>query len=211
REVKLSELRDSIARLRERVKLVCRTRGSPPPRVHWLKDGVPLHPRRGLRIQHKRRRSKVVISSAKPEDSGRYECVAESTSGHRASLAAQLLVAHDTRIPETKCWTKVLDQLRGDVPKEHNNALIMAPGNKVDSQLIGGELAVKGVPGNDEVIDVAERRASRVGKACGSPPSGSASSYDGQRTTITTPAATSGFHTVLLMAARRQNVSVIPR
>ncbi|KAG7199022.1 hypothetical protein KM043_017933 [Ampulex compressa] len=47
------------------------------------------------------RRSKVVISSAKPEDSGRYECVAESTSGHRASLAAQLLVAHDTRIPET--------------------------------------------------------------------------------------------------------------
>ncbi|XP_076685149.1 membrane-bound neuregulin protein vein [Andrena cerasifolii] len=101
REVTLSELRDSIARLRERVKLVCRTRGSPPPRVHWLKDGIPLHPRRGLRIQHKRRRSKVVISSAKPEDSGRYECVAESTSGHRASLAAQLLVAHDTRIPDT--------------------------------------------------------------------------------------------------------------
>ncbi|KYM80132.1 hypothetical protein ALC53_09226 [Atta colombica] len=268
REVTLSELRDSIARLRERVKLVCRTRGSPPPRVHWLKDGVPLHPRRGLRIQHKRinnqkhknflkkrnikesktccvscknkesiatniylsgrklqkredttslrqcssylhkidiykrgscikgrdqlgnrlvgirastttklwrdrilvitakastatylgsgreinlffllpqhpdfsrcdaylgdlpsaslengstpyaikgrpekgeashsliyrRRSKVVISSVKPEDSGRYECVAESTSGHRASLAAELLVAHDIRIPET--------------------------------------------------------------------------------------------------------------
>lgn len=42
-----------------------------------------------------------MISSAKPEDSGRYECVAESTSGHRASLAAQLLVAHDTKIPET--------------------------------------------------------------------------------------------------------------
>ena len=42
-----------------------------------------------------------MISSARPEDSGRYECVAESTSGHRASLAAQLLVAHDTRIPET--------------------------------------------------------------------------------------------------------------
>ncbi|XP_076661937.1 membrane-bound neuregulin protein vein [Halictus rubicundus] len=101
REVTLSELRDSIVRLRERVKLVCRTKGSPPPRVHWLKDGIPLHPRRGLRIQHKRRRSKVVISSAKPEDTGTYECVAESTSGHRASLAAQLLVAHDTRIPET--------------------------------------------------------------------------------------------------------------
>ncbi|XP_015176247.1 PREDICTED: protein vein [Polistes dominula] len=101
REVSLSELRDSIARFRDRVKLVCRTRGSPPPRVHWLKDGIPLHPRRGLKIQHKRRRSKIVISSAKPEDSGRYECIAESTSGHRASLAAQLLVAHDPRIPET--------------------------------------------------------------------------------------------------------------
>lgn len=46
-----------------------------------------------------------MISSAKPEDSGRYECVAESTSGHRASLAAQLLVAHDTRIPETSEYT----------------------------------------------------------------------------------------------------------
>lgn len=43
----------------------------------------------------------MVISSARPEDSGRYECVAESTSGHRASLAAQLLVARDTRITET--------------------------------------------------------------------------------------------------------------
>ncbi|KAL2725937.1 protein vein [Vespula maculifrons] len=53
------------------------------------------------------RRSKIVISSAKPEDSGRYECIAESTSGHRASLAAQLLVAHDTRIPETSGHTYV--------------------------------------------------------------------------------------------------------
>ncbi|XP_020280346.1 protein vein [Pseudomyrmex gracilis] len=105
REVTLSELRDSIARLRDRVKLVCRTRGSPPPRVHWLKNGVPLYPRRGLRIQHKRRRSKVVISSAKLEDSGTYECVAESTSGHRAQLAAHLLVTSDTRIPETSTAT----------------------------------------------------------------------------------------------------------
>ncbi|XP_023315843.1 protein vein isoform X1 [Trichogramma pretiosum] len=101
REVTLSELRDSVARYRDRVKLVCRTRGSPPPRVHWLKDGLPLQPRRGLRIQHKRRRSKVVISSARSEDSGRYECVAESTSGHRASLAAQLLVVQDMRNPPT--------------------------------------------------------------------------------------------------------------
>ncbi|XP_046753033.1 protein vein isoform X2 [Diprion similis] len=98
REVTLSELRDAVARLQEKVKLVCRTRGSPPPRVHWLKDGMPLHPRRGLRIQHKRRRSKVVIASAVAEDSGRYECVAESTAGHRAALAAKLLVTH---APET--------------------------------------------------------------------------------------------------------------
>ncbi|XP_034938403.1 protein vein isoform X2 [Chelonus insularis] len=101
REVTLSELRDSVARTRERVKLVCRTRGSPPPRVHWLKDGLPLYPRRGLRIQHKRRRSKVVIASARPEDSGRYECIAQSTSGYQASLAAQLLVVHDTKATET--------------------------------------------------------------------------------------------------------------
>ncbi|XP_008550510.1 protein vein isoform X1 [Microplitis demolitor] len=101
REVTLTELRDSVARTRERVKLVCRTRGSPPPRVRWLKDGVPLYPRRGLRIQHKRRRSKVVIASARPEDSGRYECVAQSTSGYRASLAAQLLVVNDIKVTET--------------------------------------------------------------------------------------------------------------
>ncbi|KAK0182805.1 hypothetical protein PV327_000903 [Microctonus hyperodae] len=101
REVTLSELRDSVARTRERIKLVCRTRGSPPPRVHWLKDGVPLYPRRGLRIQHKRRRSKVVIASAREEDSGRYECIAQSTSGYRASLAAQLLVTNDAKIMET--------------------------------------------------------------------------------------------------------------
>ncbi|XP_011305873.1 protein vein [Fopius arisanus] len=101
REVTLSELRDSVAKTRERVKLVCRTRGSPPPRVHWLKDGVPLNPRRGLKIQHKRRRSKLVIISARPEDSGRYECIAQSSSGYRASLAAQLLVVHDAKIPDT--------------------------------------------------------------------------------------------------------------
>lgn len=101
REVTLSELRDSVVRFQDRVKLVCRTRGSPPPKVHWLKDGIPLHPRRGLRIQHKRRRSKIVIVSAKLEDSGRYECVAESTSGHQASLAAQLLVTQDITNQET--------------------------------------------------------------------------------------------------------------
>lgn len=50
--------------------------------------------------------------------------------------------------------------------------------------------------------------SSRVGKACGSPPSGSASSYDGQRATITALPATSGFHIALLMAARWRNVSV---
>lgn len=50
----------------------------------------------------------MVISSARPEDSGRYECVAESTSGHRASLAAQLLVARDTRIPETSEYSNPL-------------------------------------------------------------------------------------------------------
>lgn len=51
-----------------------------------------------------RQRSKIVISSAGPEDSGRYKCVAESTSGHRASLEAQLVVAHDIRIPESSMY-----------------------------------------------------------------------------------------------------------
>ncbi|XP_015605949.1 protein vein isoform X2 [Cephus cinctus] len=101
-EVTLSNLNDSNVKITDTVRLVCRTSGSPPPRVHWLKDGLPLHPRRGLRIQHKRRRSKVVIKSARLDDSGRYECVAESTSGHRASLAAELRVLYDTsRSPET--------------------------------------------------------------------------------------------------------------
>ena len=52
-----------------------------------------------------RRRSKVVIASVRQEDSGKYACVAESTSGHRASLAAQLLVASDIRITDTSKYT----------------------------------------------------------------------------------------------------------
>lgn len=60
-----------------------------------------------------RRRSKVVIASAREEDSGRYECIAQSTSGYRASLAAQLLVTNDAKIMETSEFIKyiyILDQ-----------------------------------------------------------------------------------------------------
>lgn len=69
-----------------------------------------------------------MISSAKPEDSGRYECIAESTSGHRASLAAQLLVAHDTRIPETSKYD--------DVSYEINEIFISHIGIKLNTLLV---------------------------------------------------------------------------
>ncbi|XP_044740187.1 protein vein isoform X2 [Chrysoperla carnea] len=98
----VSELNDVTLKWGKKLKLVCRTQGFPPPRVHWLKNGTDNFLRlKRVRIQHRRRQSTLVISKVKLEDAGRYECSARGVIGPPITKSAFVRVLNNTRTENT--------------------------------------------------------------------------------------------------------------
>ncbi|KAK3931232.1 Protein vein, partial [Frankliniella fusca] len=85
-------LRDVTLRERRRLRLVCRTQGTPLPAVLWYKDGARITASRRVRILHNRKKSALVIGRVKPSDAGRYECKAVSVIGRQDSASAAVSV-----------------------------------------------------------------------------------------------------------------------
>ena len=59
--------------------LECHVTGTPAPQIHWLKDGLPLTLRPGVRLLANRRQLEIFRSQV--TDAGRYTCVAENEGG----------------------------------------------------------------------------------------------------------------------------------
>ncbi|XP_052121833.1 protein vein isoform X3 [Frankliniella occidentalis] len=94
-------LRDVTLRARRRLRLVCRTQGTPLPAVLWYKDGVRVTPSRRVRVQHNKKKSALIIARVKPSDGGRYECKAVSVIGRQDSASAAVSVQVDARQDNT--------------------------------------------------------------------------------------------------------------
>ncbi|XP_022665510.1 uncharacterized protein LOC111269319 isoform X3 [Varroa jacobsoni] len=78
------------------LRLRCILRGNPLPYVYWTKDGVPLQTNMSsgrFLIRHKRRRSRLNLSSVRTTDSGEYRCTASNViSRHPASASVHVTV-----------------------------------------------------------------------------------------------------------------------
>lgn len=75
----------------ETVALQCKADGSPPPRITWQHNDQPLRP--SDRHHFTADNQLLVITSASPEDAGRYTCLMSNTLG-TARNHSQLVVTH---------------------------------------------------------------------------------------------------------------------
>ena len=81
-----------VASLNTTVVLRCKPpSGSPAPNVTWYKNGEPLIPRRGKRVQVTYKND-LVIRRLRRSDSGKYQCVAENMATRREGLVMTLEV-----------------------------------------------------------------------------------------------------------------------
>ncbi|XP_055620994.1 protein vein isoform X2 [Toxorhynchites rutilus septentrionalis] len=63
----------------KRVRLVCKVRGQPPPKVTWFKDKRSINRNVTKYAQvHLKKRSELIIHSVIPSDAGEYECRAKN-------------------------------------------------------------------------------------------------------------------------------------
>ncbi|XP_031619901.1 protein vein isoform X2 [Contarinia nasturtii] len=77
----IESLMANNATIREgkRLRIVCKVRGHPPPKVTWFKDDRSIAKNRSrYQFVHLRRRSELIIKSAFVNDSGLYECRAKN-------------------------------------------------------------------------------------------------------------------------------------
>ncbi|XP_005467522.1 vascular endothelial growth factor receptor kdr-like [Oreochromis niloticus] len=60
------------------LRLVCNASAVPPPKIMWLKDGVPLEENPGITLGED---GTLIIERVKKDDEGLYECIASNTEG----------------------------------------------------------------------------------------------------------------------------------
>ena len=64
------------------LELIAKVDGKPTPKVQWAKDGVPIEPTQGLKIETKADGTVVLsVDQAKAENAGEYALIVKSTSG----------------------------------------------------------------------------------------------------------------------------------
>ncbi|KAG8436526.1 hypothetical protein GDO86_007581 [Hymenochirus boettgeri] len=67
---------------RENVTLSCEATGIPVPQITWLKDGLPILEYTNHHVDYKTQ--SLLIVNAMLRDSGRYQCIASNSAGHRS-------------------------------------------------------------------------------------------------------------------------------
>ncbi|XP_071438587.1 pro-neuregulin-2, membrane-bound isoform-like [Hetaerina americana] len=112
----VSGLRDVTLRVKQKLRLVCRTKGNPLPAVAWYKDGQRIQSNKRIRITTKKRRSSLVIPRLRMDDEGVYECRAVSVTGASAAISARVTVAPGAPSPPTKNTTTLWPLLGGPCP-----------------------------------------------------------------------------------------------
>uniref|UniRef100_T1GDN5 Ig-like domain-containing protein n=1 Tax=Megaselia scalaris TaxID=36166 RepID=T1GDN5_MEGSC len=65
------------------VRILCKVRGQPPPKITWFKDDKSINRDKHLySFNHTRRRSELTIKSFNSSDAGTYECRAKNKAGN---------------------------------------------------------------------------------------------------------------------------------
>ncbi|XP_014253959.1 protein vein isoform X2 [Cimex lectularius] len=118
RPASISGLKDTKVKVKDRLRLVCRSKGNPLPAVSWYKDGNPVNASRASRIQFKKKRSSLVIPKVRVEDAGRYECRATSVNGAISSSWATVTVSAQPNNPPTDNTTTLWPLVGGVCPIE---------------------------------------------------------------------------------------------
>ena len=82
KEIQVQNIGDSV-------KLNCSARGSPLPKVKWLKDNNNVIPM-ATRDDKDSVRSEIIIARFKPNDSGNYSCVFQNDKNGTATASTSL-------------------------------------------------------------------------------------------------------------------------
>ena len=65
--------------------IYCPAQGVPTPTISWFKDGLPLEEKPGS-VEVRADGTELVLTNAKIEDAGRYECVAVNPAGENSKV-----------------------------------------------------------------------------------------------------------------------------
>ncbi|XP_059614188.1 protein vein isoform X2 [Phlebotomus argentipes] len=88
-------------RVGKKIRLVCRVKGQPPPKITWFKDGRSIkRDRNRYTFSHLKRRSILTIESAKKHDAGQYECRARNKLG-KQPVTRSMFMRFDDQLDQT--------------------------------------------------------------------------------------------------------------
>ncbi|XP_074602219.1 zwei Ig domain protein zig-4-like [Brevipalpus obovatus] len=119
RYLQIKEIAENVvAHISNDLALTCEARGSPPPEIHWMKDGIKIiqsldQPTSGseLKIDEplglSSTTSKLYLDCISPEESGQYACVAKST---HSQVTAYTNVKVQSTSGKTRSNCKRLDE-----------------------------------------------------------------------------------------------------
>ena len=106
-------LEETQATIGGTARLKCRLNATAKPNIEWKKNGQPVSENRRVKTELEGDLISLVISDARFEDSGEYQCVVKNKSG-TASCSTRLFVSESTSKPEFKKVMNDLELLEGD-------------------------------------------------------------------------------------------------